>query len=263
MHNAALAELGLDWVYVPFEVPPQKLEAALRAIPALGILGVNLTVPLKELAVPLMDDIDPTSSMIGSINTVVNNQGRLRGLSTDGPGFLWDLERKHIDPDGWTVLIWGAGGSAKAVAFALVARGCRVIIANRTSERARSLTNTLGECADWVEWGGERYEEAVRSARLLVNTTSLGMVPAHTDEMPLLPKGTLHSGQIVYDLVYAPTQTPLIRMARNARCRAFNGLGMLVCQGALSLSEWSGLPLSGIPVETMMRAASDSLRDTL
>jgi len=263
MHNAALAELGLDWVYVPFEVSPQQLETALRAIPALGILGVNLTVPLKELAVPLVDDLDPAASMIGSINTVVNKQGRLRGLSTDGPGFLWDLERKHIEPDGWTVLIWGAGGSAKAVAFALVARGCRVMIANRTADRARALARALGECADWVDWGSERYEEAVRSARLLVNTTSLGMIPAHADEMPPVPPGTLRSGQIVYDLVYAPAQTRLIREARAARCRAFNGLGMLVCQGALSLSEWSGLPLSGIPIETMMRAASDSLRDTV
>lgn len=263
MHNAALAELGLDWVYVPFEVPPERLPDAMRAIRALGILGVNLTVPLKELAVPLVDEVEPGAALIGSVNTVVNERGRLRGLSTDGPGFLWDLERKHIEPDGWTVLMWGAGGSAKAVAFALAGRGCRIIIANRSPERARSLASALGDSADWVEWGGEAYTEAIRSARLLVNTTSLGMAPAHAGEMPIVPEGTLSSGQVVYDLVYVPAQTRLLKAARAARCRAFNGLGMLVCQGALSLSEWSGLPISGIPIETMYRAALDSLRDTV
>lgn len=263
MHNAALAELGLDWVYVPFEVPPDRLADAVQAIKALGILGVNLTVPLKELAAPLMDEVDPQATLIGSINTVVNDHGRLRGLSTDGPGFLWDLERKHVEPDGWNAFVWGAGGSAKAVAFALAGRGCRVTVANRTPERARSLARALGDCGEWVEWGSDAYADAIRSARLLVNTTTLGMGPAHADEMPIVPKGTLHSGQVVYDLVYVPAETRLIQAARAARSRAFNGLGMLVCQGALSLAEWSGLPLGSIPVETMQRAALDSLRDTL
>lgn len=263
MHNAALAELGLDWVYVPFEVPPDRLADAMRSIKALGILGVNLTVPLKEIAVPLVDEIDPAAAMIGSVNTVVNDYGRLRGLSTDGAGLLWDLSRRHVEPDDWQVFVWGAGGSAKAVAFALAGRGCRIVIANRTAERARSLARSLGDCARWVAWGSEEYAGAMASSRLLVNTTTLGMSPAHAQEMPIVPTGTLHSGQIVYDLIYVPAETLLIRAARAARCRAFNGLGMLVGQGALSLAEWSGLPLSRIPVEAMQRAALDSLRDTV
>lgn len=263
MHNAALSELGLDWVYVPFEVRPDRLAEAMRAIKALGILGVNLTVPLKELAVPLVDEIDPMAAMIGSVNTLVHERGRLRGLSTDGAGFLWDLSSKHVEPEGWQVFLWGAGGSAKAVAFALAGRGCHIVIANRTAERARSLAHSLGDCARWVEWGSVEYADAIATSRLLVNTTTLGMAPAHAEEMPIVPKGTLHSGQIVYDLIYVPAETLLIRAARAARCRAFNGLGMLVGQGALSLAEWSGLPLSGIPVETMRRAAIDSLRDSV
>ena len=257
MHNAAIEALGLDWVYVPFAVAPQNIAEAVAAVRALDLVGVNITVPLKELTIPHLDAVHPDALTIGSVNTIVNDGGKLTGHSTDGPGFLWDLERRGIAVDGLRALVWGAGGSARAIACALTSRGCQVTIANRTLERAEAIAKLAGKNARATQWNGTDYAGAVRDAEILVNTTTLGMGPSSIDDMPPVPDGALHDGQIVYDLVYAPKDTLLLKTAEAAGCRAIGGLGMLVCQGAVSLSYWTRLPIEQMPVELMLAALGE------
>ena len=139
MHNAAIEALGLNWVYVPFEVAPENVGAAVASIRALGLVGVNVTVPLKELVLPYLDEIDADAARVGSVNTICNRNGKLIGYSTDGAGFLRSLKEVGQAMDNRRVYLLGAGGSARAVAFALASHGCFCTIANRTRERADEL----------------------------------------------------------------------------------------------------------------------------
>lgn len=255
MHNAALQSLGLAWVYVPFDVAPANVAAAVAGLRAMNFVGANVTVPLKEVVSRYLDDLDDEAARIGSVNTIHNVAGRLRGYSTDGAGFLRALEAAGETIAGRQAYVLGAGGSARAVSFALAGRGATVQIANRTAERAAALAAQVNrfypDAARTAGWGSE-----AAPFDLLVNTTSLGMHP-HLETAPALPPGTLRPGLFVYDLVYAPSETALLAQARAAGCRTENGLGMLVFQGALSLSLWTGLPVADLPIEAMGRAAGE------
>jgi len=257
MHNAALTALGLDWAYVPFDVASENVEAALAGIRALGMVGVNVTVPLKELVLPFLDEVSDTVRQIGSANTITCKDGKLIGDSTDGAGFLRALEDAGQSADKRQALILGAGGSARAVAFALAARGTYCKITNRTAERAEALAAEINRWfpgqADAVEWGAD-----AGAFELIVNTTSLGMQPRE-GERPTLPLGAFDSKPFVYDLIYAPAKTRLLQAAAEAGCETANGVGMLVQQGALSLSLWTGLPIEDIPVSVMKAAVRQSL----
>jgi len=259
MHNAALEALGLDWAYVPFDLDPDpvNVEEALAGLRALGLVGVNVTVPLKEVVLPLLDVVDEDARQIGSVNTIHNRDGRLYGYSTDGDGFVRALEAAGQSSKGRQVLMLGAGGSARAVAFALAARGCHCRIANRTPARAVRLADDICHrfpgAASVAGWGGD-----AGAFDLLVNTTSLGM---HPDEaaVPALPPRAFAARPFVYDLIYAPPRTALLRLAAAAGCGTSNGAGMLAHQGALSLALWTGLPVGDIPVAAMERAVRQSL----
>ena len=257
MHNAALAELGLGWIYVPFEVAPENVGAAVEAVRALGLVGVNVTVPLKELVLPYLDAIDEEAARIGSVNTICNVGGRLTGYSTDGAGFLRSLEEVGQETENRRVYLLGAGGSARAVAFALASRGCFCVIANRTAERSEALAADINAVypnrAEEAGWGS-----GTKPFDLLVNTTSVGMAP-YADKMPMLPPGAFDEKPFVYDLIYAPAQTRLLAEAAAAGCGTMNGVKMLVQQGAVSLSLWTGLPLAVIPVAAMEQAVLATL----
>lgn len=257
MHNAALAALGLDWAYVPFDVDPADVEAALGGLRALGLAGVNVTVPLKEALPPLLDEVSEEAARVGSVNTVVSRDGRLHGHSTDGAGFLRALEDAGQGAEGRQALILGAGGSARAVAFALAARGTHCRISNRTKARAMALARDIGRRfpgrASMVEWGMKAGQPD-----LVINTTTLGMHPQE-DDAPALPPGVFGAGPFVCDLIYAPAQTRFLREAAAAGCGTMNGVKMLVYQGALSLSLWTGLPLAAIPTDVMEAAVLGSL----
>lgn len=257
MHNAAIDALGLDWVYVPFEVAPENIKAAVEAVRVLGLVGVNVTVPLKELVLPYLDEVDKDAARVGSVNTICNRNGKLVGYSTDGAGFLRSLEEVGQDTENRQVYLLGAGGSARAVAFALASRGCFCTIANRTKERAGELAAAVNAVypnhAETAGWGRE-----TKSFDLLVNTTSVGM-SANPGEMPTLPPGAFDPKPFVYDLIYAPAQTRLLAEAAAAGCRTQNGIKMLVQQGAVSLSLWTGRPLSEMPTVMMEQAVLGAL----
>ncbi len=258
MHNAALEALGLDWAYVPFDVDPDPVNVgeAVAGLRALGLIGVNVTVPLKEAVLPYVV-VSEEAAQIGSVNTIHNRGGRLYGYSTDGAGFVRALEAVGQPAENRRVLLLGAGGSARAVAFALAARGCQCRIANRTQVRAERLAaDVCGHfpgAASTAGWGAD-----AGAFDLLVNTTSLGM---HPDEaaVPDLPPDAFAARPFVYDLIYAPPQTALLRRAAGAGCGTSNGVGMLVHQGALALALWTGLSVEDMPVAAMERAVRQSL----
>ena len=252
MHNAALAQMGLDGVYVAFDVTPEGLADAVRGLQALGIGGINCTIPHKEALLPLMDELSEEAAFIGAVNTIVFSEGRRIGHNTDAPGFLASLRAEGADPAGKEVLVLGAGGSARAVVVALARSGARVTVANRTVERAEELASQLNakfhaNAVRAVELRAEVLGPTVAGADIIVNTTSLGMNP-HSEGMPELPVDRIRPDAFVYDLIYNPLETRLLREARQRGARGAHGAGMLARQGALALELWTGRPA---PAELM------------
>lgn len=243
MHNAAFAALGLDWVYVPFHVKPEALPAAVRGVAALGMAGVNVTVPHKVAVLDHLDEVDDEARLIGAVNTIVHRAGRLIGYNTDGRGFLRSLEREGATaPKGSSVVILGAGGAAQAIACSLALHGAaRVTIANRTPEKARALARRIAPYARAEGISLDPFELAPRLAEadILVHTTSLGMYPHH-DVLPAVPPELLSPGTLVCDIVYTPRETSLIAAARARGCRVVTGEGMLAYQGAIAFELWTG-----------------------
>ncbi len=259
MHNAAFAALGLDWVYVPFPVRPERLADAVRGLVALGFAGCNATVPHKAALVPLMDELTPIAAATGSVNTIViRPDGSLLGDSTDGHGFLMDLRAHGVEigpsanqhgddpstiaspghsvaaPPRHRVLVIGAGGAARAVVYALAEAGARVAVVNRTVAHAEALWE--------AELSAHPFPAALpglaADARLIVNTTSLGL-HGDADPLPWDPEIPFWPDQVVYDLIYH-VRTPFLRLAEAAGAHAIDGLGMLVYQGARSAALWTG-----------------------
>ncbi|GBC92075.1 Shikimate dehydrogenase (NADP(+)) [bacterium HR15] len=252
MHNAAFRHLGLNWVYLAFEVPPESLADAVRGMRALGIRGLNLTIPHKEASLALVDALTPAAQAIGAVNTLFWDEGRLIGDNTDAEGFLRAVRSAGCALGGMA-LVLGAGGAARAVVYALKSIGCPVVLANRTPERGRALGHALG-----VEQVLPLTQEALRplmpQVQLVVNCTPVGMEP-DIDTMPDVPLDALPSGAWVCDLVYRPVQTRLLRTAQQRGCLTIDGLGMLVYQGALAFERWTGIPA---PLEIMREALVSS-----
>lgn len=265
MHNVAFSELAIDYVYVPFNVCPDDLENALASVRALGIVGVNLTIPHKERAIELLDWVSPEVLQIGSVNTVHNVDDILKGYTTDGEGFMRALAMEGKSAVGSRAVVLGAGGSARAVAHALVLHGAHVSVLNRTASRAsdlaESINGVLAEGRDPVRavpLDTPEAREAVGEADLLVNCTSVGMHP-NTDEQPI-PSDWLHDRLFVYDLIYNPLKTRLLEAAEAVGARGANGVGMLVYQGAISFEIWTGRKP---PADVMKQAVLDGLSHSL
>lgn len=243
MHNAAFAALELDWVYVPFHVKPEALGEAVRAVAALGMAGVNVTVPHKVRAMEHLDEVDEEARLIGAVNTIVNRSGRLVGYNTDGRGFLRSLEREGgAQPRGARAVIIGAGGAAQAIACSLALHGAaRVTIANRTREKAEALARRISAHtqAVGISLHPEELAPELAGADILVHTTSVGMYPHH-NVPPAVPPELLSPATLVCDIVYTPRETTLIAAARARGCRVVTGEGMLAYQGAIALELWTG-----------------------
>lgn len=226
--NAAFSHLGLNAVYVPFEIHPDHLREALSGLRLAGVKGLNVTVPHKEAVLELVDRLDPDAERIGAVNTLRFTEEGTEGYNTDWIGFLKALKELE-DPEGKRVLVLGAGGASKAVVYALVKAGAEVFIWNRTPEKAKRLAETFG-----VQTVSSP-EEGVREADIIVNTTSVGL---KEEDPHLFDYSLLSEGQAVVDLIYR--ETPLIKSARERGCKTQNGFPMLVYQGAESFRIWTG-----------------------
>lgn len=238
IHNYWFAHYGLAGSYVPLELPPERLEAALRALPALGFAGCNLTLPHKVAAMALVDEVEDSARRIGAINcVVVGKDGRLAGRNYDGFGFVQSLLEAAPDfhPADGPALVLGAGGGARAVIAGLQDAGAkRIMVANRSAPRAAALARDLG--VEHVAW--DDRAAAVGAAALIVNTTSLGMQGQPALEIDL---GKLSPKTLVADIVYIPRETDLLLGAREKGCRAVNGLGMLLHQARPAFRDWFGV----------------------
>lgn len=259
MQNAAFRAAGLDYAYVPFPVEPGRLEAAVKAVKALGLVGVNVTVPYKEAVLPLLDRLSDEARLTGAVNTIVNHAGLLHGYNTDGKGFLRSLGETGFLPAGKTVLLLGAGGAARAVAISAALAGIkRLFLANRSGKRAgelaRFITTKTGLPVEVVAWpyqeGDTLPGEALSGADLVVQATPLGMYPKEAEAVPL-PYDLFKPGQVACDLVYNPLETLFLKKAGRAGAATVSGLGMLLHQGALSFELWTGV---AAPLEDMKEA---------
>lgn len=254
MHNAAFAALGFNWVYLAFEAPPERLADAIGGMRALGMRGLNLTIPHKEAACRLVDRLTPQAEAIGAVNTLFWDGDTLVGDNTDAEGFLRSLLEAGVEPRGQRVLVVGAGGSARAVVYALRQQGASVWVANRNLARAELLTQRYGA------EGVLPLESAALTPELarfdgVVSCTPLGMQPNEAT-MPPLPLEQLPAHAWVCDLVYRPLETRLLREARAHELKTISGLGMLLWQGALAFERWTGV---SAPVEVMERALRENL----
>ena len=259
MHNAAIVERKLDYVYVPFHVRSGELREAIEGFKALNVLGVNVTIPHKQTVMPILDDVSHEATLIGAANTLIFCDGRVSGDNTDAQGFLRAMTEEGIDiPVGGSAVVLGAGGAARAVVVALALSGLGLItVANRTGWKAIQFEKNLATISETeisaVDLASNQLNSAIRSADLLVNTTSVGM--QETDQL-LIDPDFLNPGTIVYEIVYTPPETPLLRVAREKGCQTIGGIGMLVHQGAIAFEKWIGI----VPnVETMRIALEQAL----
>jgi len=254
MQNAAFAAAGLPHLYLRFRVTADSLPNAIAEARRLEMGGLNLTVPLKEAALPLVDELTPEASRVGAVNTVVFRRGGIVGDNTDAHGFLRALEGR-VTLDGAHVVVIGAGGSARAVGTALAtARVRHVTIANRTIHRAVDLAATFDrlDAFGTSVVGLEVLEDGIGlgDVRLVVNTTSTGL---SADAIPFRHGGT-PADCLFMDLVYGPQPTAFLRAAARARRRTLDGSRMLLHQGALAFEAWMGAPA---PLDAMRRALAD------
>lgn len=265
MHNAAFAELRLNFVYLPFHVRKEDLQAAVAGIRALGLTGVNVTVPHKETVLPYLDGVAEDAGLIGAVNTIVNRGGLLTGYNTDAAGFLRALGEAGFDPRGVKAVVLGAGGAARAVSIALATAGARQItIFNRTFSRAEGLakqvreaTEALAAAVPWEEIQNSGTS-VIREASIIVQTTNLGMQPDEAG-CPPVPEGAFHKDQLVVDLIYNPQETRFLKTAASGGATVQNGLKMLLHQGAAAFELWTGVPA---PVKVMLNALQKAMGST-
>lgn len=247
MQNHAFQAHHIDAVYVPFHVSPDNLPAAVGGLRALNIAGVNVTIPHKEAILPLLDQVDPAARLIGAVNTVVNNDGTLIGYNTDASGFMRAVcQELDFQPEGRDILLLGAGGACRAAAVALAAAGVKsIVIANRHPCRAEKLIDELMQHFlpvqfAAVDYNDNEYLEALSTADLIVNTTSVGL---RGEEVNFLPLEHIKGSALIYDMIYSLSETPLIKSARAMRLLCTNGLGMLAAQGEDAFFLWTGVRL--------------------
>ena len=246
MQNRALAAMGLDYVYVPFRVAPERLAEAVAGLRAAGVKGFNVTVPHKVAVVPFLDGLSPEAEQIGAVNTVHNVDGRLVGYNTDGTGLVRSLrEDLDFDPSGTAIIVLGAGGAAWAAVHAFCTAGAdRIVVVNRTMATANALVETYGKLFPGVRLVAREVVPAtLADMDILINTTSVGMDGVSLAAYP----ATLGEDSVVYDMIYAPPETPLLAAARRCGLRCVNGLGMLAAQGEVAFTIWTGMvPPSGL-----------------
>jgi len=251
IHNQIILKNSLNFCYLSFKVTESGLGEAIQGIRALNIRGVNITFPYKEKAIKFLDEVEESAQRIGAVNTIVNNRGILTGYNTDVIGFKKSLQEDgKFAIKGEKAVIFGAGGAARAVAFALLEEGIEEIyIFNRTPEKTEKIKQDLsslfpGSNINIFPLEKKKLKEKTEEAHLLVNATSLGM-PPKIDYTPLPDEKLFHPDLLVYDLIYHPAKTLFLRQAEKAGAKIINGLPMLVYQGIESFYLWTGLKPEG------------------
>lgn len=258
MQNAAFEHLKLDWVFLAFKVKATEVEDALRGMRGLGIRGLNVTMPHKNTVIAFLDKVDESAKFLGSVNTILADDGELKGFSTDGLGAVNALKENGVKLSGKKVVLLGAGGAAKAVAFAIAKEARELIILNRTSEKTNQLAETLSSRLG-KKVAGERLtpritQKELENADILINATSVGMHP-QADQSLVAPQW-LKPNLAVMDIVYNPLETKLAKDAKAAGAQIISGVEMLIYQGAASFEIWTG---HKAPVEVMRKAALNQL----
>lgn len=258
IHNAAFNACSLDFVFVPFRVKREELKEAVAGIRALNMVGGCVTIPHKVAVMQYLDNIDPVAAEIGSVNTIVNNNGLLTGYNTDAPGFLQPLAGREIEFEGKNAVLLGAGGAARAVSFMLVNEGAKLTILNRTLDKAielaERLKKSLRKDVVTLPMTAQNLEKSIAAADILVNTTSIGMLP-DVNSTPV-PAALLRRGMVVYDIIYNPRETRLTREAKEKGATVLNGEEMLAWQGALAFEKWTG---QKAPIDIMIQALRKAL----
>ena len=255
MHNAAFAALGLNWRYVACEVDPQNLRAAIAGARAMGFAGLNLTVPHKLLAVDMVNHLDASARQWGAVNTIHFTERGAIGYNTDADAIITSLRQDlKMELRGASVLLLGAGGAGRTAALKLASEQVgKLFLVNRTQSKAEEIAAEIRKQFPAVSVA-TAYPAS--GADLVLNATSLGLRPG--DASPLNgTKFSLGQARAVYDMVYRPPETPLLRAAQQAGCKTANGLGMLLHQGAKAFEIWTGSPA---PLDVMRRALEQNIR---
>jgi len=256
MHNVAFEKIGLDYLYAPFRVKKEEVGKAIEGMRALNIKGLNVTIPHKVAVIQFLDKLDPLAEKIGAVNTIVNDDGVLTGYNTDASGFLRALLERGVEPEGKNIVILGAGGASRAISFTLADRGAHLVILNRllelewAKELASRISQNFAQEVEALELNRENLAGVLGKADILVNATSVGMSP-NTDET-LVDSDLLRPGLVVFDAVYNPIKTRLLREGETAGVKTIGGFDMLVWQGALAFEKWTG---QKAPAELMKEEA--------
>ncbi len=254
MHNAAFEHLNLDYCYVTFSVRPDLLGDAVKAIRALSLSGVNVTVPHKENVMPFLDEISEEASFIGAVNTIKNDNGKLTGYNTDGKGFMQSLSEAGIDVRGKKILIVGAGGASRAIGYYLCKEASEVHLFDVDDKKADLLKGHLNKLKGNVSLAGARSvkdKDFFSGIDIIINATPLGLKP--DDPMPV-DISLIKDSHIVCDLIYK--ETSLLSEANKIGCKTMDGLGMLLWQGVFAFEIWTGI----IPPVEVMRQAIGNRR---
>lgn len=249
--------------YELWETPPEQLEQTVNRLREQSHPGANVTIPYKQQVIPMMDDLDELARQIGAVNTIVNQGGQLNGHNTDAAGFLKALQHEgNFDPKGNAAVILGAGGAARAVAFALRKAEARSIaiteklVPENAIKLADSLNSMGGTQITIIPWEEASLTAEIHKSDLLINCTPMGMRHSFEEELSPISSRSIPSGILVYDVVYNPSETAFMREAKQAGAHALGGLSMLVYQGALSFELWTG---KEAPVSLMLKAAREAL----
>ncbi|PIS30253.1 shikimate dehydrogenase [Candidatus Saganbacteria bacterium CG08_land_8_20_14_0_20_45_16] len=257
MHNAAFKELGLDFEYKLFDVSLNELAQKVKELRGKKFAGFNITIPYKEKVMELIDEVVENAKVIGAVNTIVNDNGKLIGYNTDGPGFVESLrDDAGVNPQGLNAVVLGAGGASRAILVTLAEEKANsIIVTDIDQEKASQLAQYVGSYFNVqvksVKPDSRELQAALDNANLLINATPIGMHP-HENTSPLSDKIQLAPELIVYDLVYNPYSTKLMKRSKNS----VSGLGMLVRQGALAFTLWTGREA---PVKLMHETAFAAL----
>ncbi|MGZ4850416.1 MAG: shikimate dehydrogenase [Candidatus Bathyarchaeia archaeon] len=259
IYNAAFEALKLDCVFLAFKVKPDGIAGALDGIRVMNIHGLNVTMPHKKAVIKYLDEIDPTAKFLNAVNTIQNKNGKLLGFNTDGIGALNALKANRIDPKGKKVLLLGAGGAARAIAYTLASQAGELAILNRTPQPAEELSNLLKQTFKKKITAGTLSPNTIKAylvgADVLINATSVGMKP-NAIQTSVQPEWLKHD-LAVMDIVYNPIETTLAKDAKAARAKVVSGVEMLIYQGAASFEIWTSCKA---PVEVMRKAAFNHLQ---